>query len=299
MIRPVAAAALVLLAFSASEATAGAVDPSPPQLSLEPLWTLEGFDSPESVLPSADGRELYVSNVGGEGGDRDGNGFISRVAPDGRMIEREWITGLDAPKGMALRDGRLFVTDIDKIVEIDAVAGRIVARHQAEGATFLNDAAVAPDGTILASDSGGSRIYALQERGGTSRVEIWALDPRLSAINGLLPEPERLVIVTMQGVVLTMDWGTRAIGLLAVGVGDGDGVVPTQDGGYIVGEWPGRLFHISGRGDRRMILDRRQEPQIYQNDFVRVGDVLIVPNLSPGTVTAHRILNEGVPPPSR
>src|SRR5687768_10544586 len=70
---------------------------------LGPLWTLEGLQSPESVHLSADGAFLYVSNIGGEGDVRDGDGFISRASLDGRMLESRWATGMDAPKGMALR----------------------------------------------------------------------------------------------------------------------------------------------------------------------------------------------------
>lgn len=268
---------------------------TPAAVSLSPLWTLEGLKGPESVHLSADGAFLYVSNTDGESDARDGSGHISRVSLDGRMLEDRWAEGLDAPKGMALRGDRLFVTDIDRIVEIDAADGRVIERHAVPGAVFLNDLAMAPDGTVLASDSGGARIYGLK----ADRAEIWAIDPRLEGVNGLLPEGDRLVIVTMSGVLLTMDWGTKAIGLLAVGVGNGDGVARLPDDSYIVGEWPGRLFHISQTGRRSTLLTTREEP-IYQNDFILVGDTLVVPNLQPGRLTAHRVVGaEGTPPPGR
>ena len=44
------------------------------------------------------------------------------------MLEREWATGLDAPKGMALANGQLYVADIDRLVEIDPATGKIVAQ---------------------------------------------------------------------------------------------------------------------------------------------------------------------------
>ena len=47
----------------------------------------------------------------------DGNGFISRLRPDGTVLTLKWIDGnkegvtLNAPKGMALHGDRLYVTE--------------------------------------------------------------------------------------------------------------------------------------------------------------------------------------------
>ncbi|HEY2905899.1 MAG TPA: hypothetical protein VGJ29_08345 [Vicinamibacterales bacterium] len=50
-----------------------------------------------------------MSNINGEGTARDNNGYISRVAPDGRVLTARFIEGghnavtLNAPKGLATR----------------------------------------------------------------------------------------------------------------------------------------------------------------------------------------------------
>ena len=90
------------LLLAAVLAALGLVGASPS--ALQRVWLVEGLASPESVALSADGRFLYVSNVNGEGEDHDGNGFIAKVSLDGRLLSRTWATGLDAPKGLALRD---------------------------------------------------------------------------------------------------------------------------------------------------------------------------------------------------
>ena len=76
--------ALLLPAVALAAGCASTTTKSPPRLDV--VWTLDGFANPESVLPSADGRFLYVSNVAGEGDARDGNGFIARISPDGRRM---------------------------------------------------------------------------------------------------------------------------------------------------------------------------------------------------------------------
>src|SRR5690348_11623701 len=80
-----------------------------------PVWQVDGLASPESVALGPDGRTLFVANVGGEGEVRDGNGFISRVSTGGKLLQRQWITGLDAPKGATVAGGKLYVSDIDRL----------------------------------------------------------------------------------------------------------------------------------------------------------------------------------------
>ncbi|MGH8077844.1 MAG: hypothetical protein ACREPE_11035, partial [Lysobacter sp.] len=178
---------------------AGCATPQQPRLpSLTADWSTSGFANPESAIPSERGDFLYVSNVNGEGDARDGNGFISKVSLDGALIEREWTKGLDAPKGLALAKDRLFVSDVSALVEIDVRTGNVIARYAAAGAGFLNDVATAPDNTILISDSAKARIYAWHD----GRMDTWLEHELLRSINGLLPEPRRLVVTTMQGKLL-------------------------------------------------------------------------------------------------
>ena len=111
------------------------------------LWETSGLKTPESALPVPAEGFAYVSNVAGKPTDKDGNGFISKVSlADGKIIALEWAKGLDAPKGLALAGGKLYAADIDKLVEIDAGSGKILARYDAPGSQFLNDVAAAPDG---------------------------------------------------------------------------------------------------------------------------------------------------------
>ena len=92
---------------------------------LVPEWVVEGMDVPESAYFDQSRNVIYVANMVGQDNVKDGVGFISKVSTNGKVITREWITGLDAPKGMAVKGGSLFVTDIDKLIEIDIAAGKI------------------------------------------------------------------------------------------------------------------------------------------------------------------------------
>ena len=120
-------------------------------------WKAEGFATPESVLVAGD--LYYVSNINGAPLDKDDNGFISGLGPDGKVVELKWISGeaadveLHAPKGMGIHNGVLYVADIDVVRKFDVATKKQLASIAIEGATFLNDIFVAGD-TVYVTDSG-------------------------------------------------------------------------------------------------------------------------------------------------
>lgn len=252
---------------------------------LELAWRTGNLANPESAALSTDGSFLYVTNVNGEGEAKDGNGFIARVSTDGQLLNREFASGLDGPKGIALAGDSLYVADIDQLVIVDAVSGSIRRRVPAPGAQFLNDLAIAPDGSVLIADSATQRIYSSLG----DEVEVWLEHELLRSVNGLLPEPARLVVTTMQGRLLAVDYGTRKITVLAEGLGEADGVAPIGNGRYLVSEWPGLMHVVSVDGTHQTILDTRAEER-YLNDFLLVGDTLYQPHWEPGELSAYRVL---------
>jgi hypothetical protein len=253
---------------------------------LEQVWRVTGLANPESVALSADGSFLYVTNVAGEGEADDANGFISRVSLDGRMLQREFATGLDAPKGIMAGGDALYVADINELVVLDAATGAIRRRVPAPGAGFLNDLAFAPDGQVLMSDSATRRIYAVR----SDTAEVWFEHELLDSINGLLPEPDRLIVTTMAGRLISIDYESRAVTILAEGLGNADGAAGIGEGRYLVSEWPG-LMHVvnTADGSHETIMDSQSE-QRFLNDFLLVGDMLYQPHWEPSELTAYRLV---------
>ena len=49
---------------------------------------MTGLDVPESVVFDPGSGALFVSSIGAEIMAKDRNGFISKVSPDGKMLER-------------------------------------------------------------------------------------------------------------------------------------------------------------------------------------------------------------------
>ena len=123
-----------------------------------PKWT--GLSTPESVFYDADADRYLVSNINGKPDGKDNNGFISVLSPDGTTTTPKWIEGgkekvkLDAPKGMGVANGVLYVADISVVRMFDAKTGAPKGDVAIPGATFLNDIATGPDGKVYVSDTG-------------------------------------------------------------------------------------------------------------------------------------------------
>ena len=86
------------------------------QTKINKLWEIPtDLKNPESVAYAPKQNVLFVSNVDGKPDQKDQNGFISKVSPsNGSIIELNWVTGLNAPKGIAISsdNGKLYVSDI-------------------------------------------------------------------------------------------------------------------------------------------------------------------------------------------
>jgi hypothetical protein len=106
---PAAFAAALAAAWALTAPRADAVPPAAgdaPAL----LWQASGFIAPESVVFDAAHQRFYVSNMGTWGhGATPGDGFISRLDADGRVLDLRWVTGFDSrrlSRVFRLRDGR-------------------------------------------------------------------------------------------------------------------------------------------------------------------------------------------------
>jgi hypothetical protein len=137
----------------AEQAVSLAQAPTPPILLRD-----VGFAGPEAALHDPEADVYLVSNSNGGRGSADGNGFISRVSPDGTVLALKWIdgtagAGLDAPKGMALVGDRLYVVDLSTLRSFDRKTGAALGQVAIGGAQFLSDVSASPDGKLYVSDS--------------------------------------------------------------------------------------------------------------------------------------------------
>jgi hypothetical protein len=227
------------------------------------VWTLDGFVGPESVGRDPASGKFYVSSFGKEPMSKDGDGFISVITADGKIDKLDWVTGLDAPKGIDVVGGKLYVADIDQLVEIDTASGQVANRYKAEGAQFLNDVAAGLDGKVYVSDTFGSAVYVLE--GGV--LSLLVQDKLLMGANGLLVEGGTLVVANLgdisggfenikPGWVVTIDLASKAITTYGAEgqIGVLDGVESDGKGGLLLTDNPaGTVLHLQPGGTASVI----------------------------------------------
>ena len=261
------------------------------------LWETKGLANPESVVQDPLTGALYVSNVNGAVMQKDGNGFISKLSPEGKITVREWVKGLNGPAGLALHDRTLYVGDIDELVAINVASGEIVKRYPAKGALFLNDVAAAPDGTIYVSDTPTNTIWRLKD----GVFEPWLMSDELNGPNGLLVQGDKLIVASF-GKLASEGQKEEKAAMLSVNIedkkitkfGDGspignlDGLESLVPGVYLVSDWnAGALYRIDAKGKATVLIDLNQgsADQTYLPDKKTV----IIPMMLDSTLIAYQL----------
>lgn len=249
--------AVCLAACLAAPAFVACRKPEPPPEARSVLPDT-GFRTPESVLWDARAGVYYVSNINGTPLDRDDNGFISRIQANGQPLVWRWINGADtavalhAPKGMALSHDTLFVADIDVVRLFSRVTGEPLGAWPVPGASFLNDVAVGPDGTVYVTDTGMRMDSTGLAPSGTDAVwrfrrgvaDPVARDTSLGRPNGILAERDGLLVVAYgSNAVYRLDARGARTDLVRPPKGGLDGVVRLADGSLLVSSWEGKAVY--------------------------------------------------------
>lgn len=251
--------------------------PPPPPKPAGPI-VLEGFSTPESVLwdPVAD--VYLVSNISGQPPAEDHDGFISKVSPDGKILELRFIDGkkekdgLSAPKGTALVGDVLYVADVTRVRTFDRATGKAKDVMPIAGTTFLNDVAAGPDGAVYVSDmgvkggpkgfvdSGSDAIYRIKDK----KIDKIAKGPALGRPNGLLVKDADLYCVTFgSGELLHLgtDGKEKEKATKAPG-GSLDGIVLLPDGRLLFSSWEKQSIYVRpvAGGEIKVLKDGLKSP---------------------------------------
>lgn len=264
----------------------------------ESLWETAGFHAPESVVFDAARNQFYVSNMGtyGRAAVPD-DGFISRVGPDGAILELKWITGLQDPKGLALAGGRLYVGDNAFLVEIDPAAGAVTARHEpADTRGDFNDCTADAAGAVYVMHGRLGTVYRL----GDGRLEPWFKVDRSQTgwTNGLKALPDRLLLGgwTVRGpdggeqpghISFVTFSGPRLGRIGDQPLGRIDGLETDGRDGYTVTDWhTGNVLHVTADGKPSVLLALGQGAA--DHTYVPEAGLLVVPHVNDHKVRAYR-----------
>lgn len=221
----------------------------------------ENCSNPESVYYDPESELIFVSNVSGEGDKKDGVGHISKLNTEGKVLNPKWIKGLNAPKGMRVHAGKLWVSDIDQVVVIDIEKGMVLKKIDIKGAKFLNDIAIGANGVVYVSDTLTSSIHKIEN----GKATVFVTGKIFESPNGLLINRGKLYVAAWG---LTTDWSTKILGRLysidlsnksikmitKEPLGNLDGLEIDTKGNFIISDWvSGKIYKVNAEGESKVI----------------------------------------------
>lgn len=242
------------------------------------------FTGSESALYDEANDRIYVSNGNTDASAKDNDGFISILETDGTVSELKWVSeGLHAPKGMAILNEKLYVSDIDELKIIDVSTGQIENILAVDGAGFLND--VATDGSqIYVSDMRAGTIYAFSPDG-----EYTIIVENSPNVNGLECYDGHLYALDGEGLKRFSKDGNYTAEILYPEMTGGDGLVILNDSTYVASRWHGEIFFIRG-SETYTVLDTREDSSNTADiGFVKGKNLVIVPTFLKNGVAAYEL----------
>jgi hypothetical protein len=250
------------------------------QHTLTRLWETDTLAFPESVLYTND--LLYVSLLDHYPLREHGKGKIAKVALDGKIIDAEWIIGLDGPKGMGISNGKLYVADINQIVVIDIKNGKISNRILVPGSVGLNDLTIDNDGILYVSDPEEGKVYRVIN----SKPEIYL--KKLPGVNGLKAVGNQLYLVASSNV-FRCDKGKKLSSLSKFKAG-ADGLASLGRGNFLVTVYSGLVYYLNNAGKLDILLDSQPE-KIGSADieFDVKKSILYVPTLFHNSIISYQL----------
>lgn len=253
------------------------------QHQLEKIWSTDTVvATPESVLPDLKKGILYVSLIDGGPWDADGKGGVGRLSVDGKKYDGNWISGLNAPKGLGIYGNRLYAADINEVVVIDIPNRKIEKKISIPGASGLNDITVTDNGVVYVSDTKTARVWRIENDNPALFLE------NLTGANGLKAIGNDLYILSGKNFVKAD--AQKNISKVVDLDQAGDGLEPVGNGDFIATSWMGFVYYVHSDGKIETLLDTHLE----KKNTADIGydpqkKIIYVPTFNAKTVVAYQL----------
>ena len=229
-----------------------------------------GFMTPESIEYYAAEDVYLVSNLNGDGLTADGNGFISKIKPDGSIIKLKWLDGtvkgvsLNSPKGLAIQGNKLYVADINQVHIFELPSGKQKISINISNSTFLNGITPGDGAFVYVTDSGLKAGKDSLAASGTDAIyKVWAngkyelvyKDKNMGHPNGIIAHGKQLTVVTFgSGEVFRIDARGKRHNLAKPPKGDLDGLLKLADGRLVMSSWVASALYVLNKDNSYSIL---------------------------------------------
>ena len=251
---------------------------------LKHVWSSGAeYNVPECVLYDEQNKVLYVSNVVGSPWEKDGVGYISKADLKAKPIEKEWVNGFSAPKGMAISDGKLYVADIDVLKVVDIAAGKIIKTFEIDGGKNLNDVASdKKNGDIYFSDSGTGNLYRIR-KGELSLVT----NISESRINGVFVHDDAIYIGGKS--IYKVDKKNGRYSAIIDWDGGVDGIEWVTKDWFVLSNWPGKIFMAKKGEAQQQLLNTVGTKNTADFEYIPSEKLLLVPTFFDNQIEAYSL----------
>ncbi len=156
---------------------------------LELLRSVDNLSHPQSITFDKKRLRFYVSQLGEKA--QPSTGSIALLARDGSVINKEWIKGLNQPRGMAMMNNMLYVADGKSLLKIDVEAAKIIKRFEQPNSFYLYDVIASKQGDVYVSDPLSNSILKLESN---ETFNVWLKDKKLEGPNSLAVKGDKLYV---------------------------------------------------------------------------------------------------------
>jgi len=238
--------------------------------------------TPESVLPDLKNNLLYTSLIDGGPWDVDGKGGIGRMSIQGKNYDSNWITGLNAPKGLGMFGNKIYAADISEVVVVDIPHRKLLKKIAVEGASGLNDITVSDKGSVYVSDSKTGKIWKIDDDKPVLYLE------NVTGANGLKIIKNDLYYA--KGPALMKADANKQISQLADVGHDIDGIEPVGNGDFLVSSWIGYIYYVYANGQTELLLDtHEQKKNTADIGYDPIKRIVYVPTFFDRRIVAYQL----------
>jgi hypothetical protein len=263
--------------------------------------TIKGFNHIESV--ASDGKSIYVADIGKELNPmaKDGDGKIFKLDLSGKVLDSNIVKEpLNAPKGLAINNGVLFIADVDRIVAIEVkTSKKLYEIDFSKDASFLNDITIVDKNTLFVSATDKSKIFKVNLAKKTYSELL--IDKPVIGANGLFfdKKSNRLYANGFgsdnkpNGIVGYIDLSNNKFTQLPVAEGYYDGIY-LADGILYTSNWVAfekkGIIQAIDLSTNKVSVVKMKEPIAGPADFIIFKDQFIIPEMMTGVLNFIQLI---------
>lgn len=251
------------------------------QHSVTKVWETDTLlNIPESALFTKN--VIYTSLIDGQPWVADGKGAIATVGKDGKIMNANWVNGLNAPKGMAITGDLLYVADMDEVVAISISKKAIDHKIKVQGAGGLNDVTIDKNGVIWVTDSQKGQIFKV-----VNEEAVLFMD-KVRGINGIKAIDDKLYVLGGKEMYVT-DASKKMTVICPLEYG-GDGIEPVGNGDFLVTAWNGYLYYVdTAKGTKELLLDTHTTKKTADIGYDATTRIIYIPTFSGKSIAAYKL----------